>query len=179
MSLAAINGHASIHSLPTEMLAIVFQEVVYEATLSNRYLSLFQIAGDLPPQFVLMAVCRDWKSICISFPALWTRIWIIFLPKRSTAIGTPVWDLFALACKNALDWGASLPLDLELDRWYFNEEQVFSTRPDTTFEVFDIMTLSFKILRLAIDHSLLLQVRGDGRRHEQQRMIFRLVEASS
>ncbi|KIY67033.1 hypothetical protein CYLTODRAFT_444317 [Cylindrobasidium torrendii FP15055 ss-10] len=153
MSLPPFTGHTSILSFPNEIVASIAEAYVLEATRDD--FSNFQIAGGLPPQFLLMTVCRNWKSVCTSHPWLWTRICIDLLPTNpTTATDASIWKRFAVVCQNALTWGGSLPLDLKFDRWHLGDESFrsFSER-GYDGQVVDSTTFSYKIMQFSIGQS--------------------------
>ncbi|KIY62870.1 hypothetical protein CYLTODRAFT_473452 [Cylindrobasidium torrendii FP15055 ss-10] len=161
MSLATTGtAHAPVLSLPNELLATVFDIVVFEAALSSSHdhfesLTVFQIAGGLPSQLVLMSVCNSWKFVCMSFPAIWSRICIALVPATRTPIDPTVWQQFADACGKALQCGGrSSPLDLKLHLWNVSDESIQSVA-DTPLQsqVFDSTWASYRILRFCIEHS--------------------------
>ncbi|KIY67012.1 hypothetical protein CYLTODRAFT_411422 [Cylindrobasidium torrendii FP15055 ss-10] len=146
----------NIYKAHTPMLSFPYEIVasIAEAYVLNDY-SVFQIAGGLPPQLVLMAVCRNWKSVCTSHPSLWTRICIDILPANPTATtDASIWKRFAAVCQDALTWSKSLPLDLKFDRWHLSNK-VYQTVIKTGYDgqVFDSTTLAIKIMQFSIQQS--------------------------
>ncbi|KIY67010.1 hypothetical protein CYLTODRAFT_411420 [Cylindrobasidium torrendii FP15055 ss-10] len=154
MSFAPSTDHTPILSLPDEIVASIAEAYVLEV-IGDDFSVKFQIAGGLPPQFVLMAVCKRWKSICTSNPWLWTRICIDLLPANpgpsTTATDASIWKRFAVVCGNAFTWGGSLPLDLKLNNWYLSNKSYQTVSQGCDGQVFDSTTLAIKIMRFAIE----------------------------
>ncbi|KIY62866.1 hypothetical protein CYLTODRAFT_473449 [Cylindrobasidium torrendii FP15055 ss-10] len=143
-------AHTGIHTLPRELLAIVFEFYVLDTPADSWCYPLFQI-GRLPPQFVLMKVCTFWWHFCVSLPALWRSITIDVRPKRDITPGSLVWNQFAGVCKTVLELSGSLPLEVELLSWYLNDESVQAVSGmGLDKRVFDNDELANRILQLVI-----------------------------
>ncbi|KIY62871.1 hypothetical protein CYLTODRAFT_458629 [Cylindrobasidium torrendii FP15055 ss-10] len=158
MSLAATTAHASMFSLPDEVLAVIFDLFVFEAALSSSGFSVFKITR-LPSQFVLMSVCRKWEDLCTSLPELWTKICFNLRPAQ-IVIGLPDWTEFALVCEEALHWSGSLLLTLELQDWNIIEEDrddiaahMHHNKARFYEEVADDKSIAYRILQLVMRHS--------------------------
>ncbi|KIY71279.1 hypothetical protein CYLTODRAFT_450928 [Cylindrobasidium torrendii FP15055 ss-10] len=133
---------------PVEILSTIFEFFVHGDDLDTA--SVFELGGpQLPHQFLLMAICRKWKSICISLPTLWSNITMRAIPKNLHLLpDSPKWNLFVQACDNALGWGKSLPLKLKIVDWP-NEDSLY--RINRHVEVTDHLSLANRVLLLTVD----------------------------
>ncbi|KIY67029.1 hypothetical protein CYLTODRAFT_490989 [Cylindrobasidium torrendii FP15055 ss-10] len=129
MSVASPStAQSHINSLPNELLNTVFMFVLFDnPDSSDARPTLLQIGRGLPPQFVLMQVCKHWLDLCTSLNSAWTNIVINLLPvnlQRIPPPGSPTWNRFAVACKRVLKWSEPLLLSLQLENWPMNEDAV-------------------------------------------------------
>ncbi|KZV97973.1 hypothetical protein EXIGLDRAFT_702361 [Exidia glandulosa HHB12029] len=87
-------NRSPIHRLPAELYSHVFSHVVNP--------------GDLVclPSFVLASVCRRWRALVISTPALWTNVHLDFIQRL---------DYAADFVQTLLDRAGNLPLLVQLE----------------------------------------------------------------
>jgi hypothetical protein len=101
--------------LPPEILQEIFQE-----TLGK----FIRPVVDKPP-LLLTSVCSEWRNVAISFPKLWSSVWI------STLGNKPALPLLTLW----LERSQSCPLSFQV-----TERDSFMTRPSRLRDVLDLYT---------------------------------------
>ncbi|KIY67030.1 hypothetical protein CYLTODRAFT_490990 [Cylindrobasidium torrendii FP15055 ss-10] len=150
---SAIKARPHINSFPDEVLTTVFEFVLFDdSDSSNTSPTVLQIKRALPSQFVLMGVCKHWKTLCVSTPSWWNNLTIDIQPAKVIKSDSLIWNQFAIACKKVLEWSGRLPLTLRLKGWHLNNDTIRTvSRLEPDELVIDVSELAYRVLQLAIE----------------------------